>query len=311
MGLCGPCFMNFSAGGCAMKKDFEAIIKAGWAAVPAAGENLFAQAPSEKAEATTKQETLLLAVDMQNDFMEGGALGVKGALADSRRLSRFLYDNAENIETVAVTLDTHEPLQIFHSCWWHDPEGREPEPFTVITAQDLDAGRWLPACEPEASRTYLLWLAEKGHSPLCIWPYHCLGGTVGCALEPGFANMVFYHSVARRSPVLRTVKGTLRTSEFYGAIRPEYSPEGLNTNHSFREQLMQYKTIIVAGEAMDYCLYETLKQLFEESESRAQRVLLLEDCTSSIGPRAEAEARCQRLAKEYGLELVKSTDRVL
>src|SRR5690606_33056961 len=59
-------------------------------------------------------KTLLLAIDVQNDFMDDGALGVPGAKEDVKRLIQFVYNHFEDITHITASLDTHKPHQIFH-----------------------------------------------------------------------------------------------------------------------------------------------------------------------------------------------------
>lgn len=257
-------------------------------------------------------KTLLLAVDMQRDFMDGGVLGVRGSLGDVGRLTRFIYDNMEKITEITATIDTHSPQQIFHPCWWRGADGGEPAPFTVITASDAAAGRWRPVFEEEASLAYLEGLEKNGKKQLCIWPYHCIGGTVGCALENQFANMAYFFSVARSSALDRVVKGTLPATEFYGALRPEYSPDGAHANRALIERLKGFDRVLIAGEAKDYCVYETLKQMLEELGDAAKpELIVLSDCTSSIQPEETAEKLYAELARRYGFRMMKSTDNFL
>ena len=65
-----------------------------------------------------------------------------GALDDSRRLCEFVYRNLDSLTQIVPTLDTHQALQIFHPIMLIDEEGRHPEPFTMVTAADVEAGRW-------------------------------------------------------------------------------------------------------------------------------------------------------------------------
>ena len=85
----------------------------------------------------SKERILFLAIDVQQDFMEGGALGVPGSGGDVERMTRFLYENMERISNIAVSLDTHTPHQIFHPCWWIDENGNHPAPNTPISLDDL------------------------------------------------------------------------------------------------------------------------------------------------------------------------------
>lgn len=49
----------------------------------------------------------LLVVDPQVDFHEGGSLAVPGASEDSERIARLIRDNAEDIDELVVTMDSH------------------------------------------------------------------------------------------------------------------------------------------------------------------------------------------------------------
>jgi len=301
-----------------MNMTFEKIVNAdfiGKAENPVSMEDIFASACTEKLAPASHdaEKTLLFAVDVQRDFMDGGALGVAGSCADVSRLTHFIYDNITQITSVAATLDTHSLQQIFHACWWRDGQGGVPKPYTIITRADLDSGKWRPVFEPEASAEYLEHLESSGQKKLCIWPYHCLEGTSGCALENQFSNMVHFFSLARNSKLRKIIKGTIPATEFYGAFRPEYSPADIFTNKELLDEIADYGKIIVAGEAMDYCVYETVKQMLEGLNGRENlpKVFILSDCMSSIQTRETAEALYTGLAKKYKIQIVKSTEKFL
>ena len=83
---------------------------------------------------------------MQNTFCTPGfelfvaGRSGTGALDDSRRLCEFVYRNLGSLTQIVPTLDTHQALQIFHRALLVDAEGRHPEPFTLVTAEDVEAG---------------------------------------------------------------------------------------------------------------------------------------------------------------------------
>lgn len=70
--------------------------------------------------AQNKERVLFLGIDVQQDFMDNGALGVPGAHGDVERMTQFIYNNMDKITNIAVSIDTHTPHQIFHPCWWFD-----------------------------------------------------------------------------------------------------------------------------------------------------------------------------------------------
>jgi len=256
------------------------------------------------------ERVLFLGIDVQQDFMDNGALGVSGAHGDVARMTRFIYDNMDKITNIAVSIDTHTPHQIFHPCWWVDENGNNPAPYTVITKADLDSGKWKPVISPIKSREYVENLEKGGKKQLCIWNYHCIQGTTGNALENQFANMIYFHSVAKKTVPKRIVKGTDPLSEMYGIFKPEYDTH----NYINIELLNWFETfdkIIVAGEARDYCVYESLLQMldfYKDNDSVLKKIYVLEDCMSAIGNKNDVDIMYQDLQNKYHFNIVKSTE---
>src|ERR1044071_29969 len=84
-----------------------------------------------------------LLVDMQNTFcVPGFELFVPGAPGDCGRICEFLYRNLDAITQVVATLDTHSAAQIFHALWLVDADGRHPNPYTLVSADDVERGVW-------------------------------------------------------------------------------------------------------------------------------------------------------------------------
>ena len=85
----------------------------------------------------------VLAVDVQNTFcipdfelFVAGRSGT-GAVDDNRRLCEFIYRNLGTITRIFPSLDTHEAMQIFHPLWLIDEDGNHPEPYTLVSAEDV------------------------------------------------------------------------------------------------------------------------------------------------------------------------------
>ncbi len=90
--------------------------------------------------------TTLMIIDPQCDFHSGGSLAVPGADEDAIRLAAWIDKHSARIDHIVVTLDTHHKLHIAHASFWragHDAEIR-PESFTLISAEDIMNGKWLP-----------------------------------------------------------------------------------------------------------------------------------------------------------------------
>lgn len=256
------------------------------------------------------EKVLFLAIDVQQDFMDNGALGVPGAHGDVERMTHFIYDNMDKITNIAVSIDTHTPHQIFHPCWWIDEDGNNPGPATPITLADLDSGKWRAVINPSKSRDYVEHLEKDGKKTLVVWPYHCIQGTTGCALENQFANMVYFHSVAKKTVVQRLVKGQDPLSEMYGIIKPEYDTKNY-INLDFLNKMESYDKIVISGEARDFCVYESLKQMLAHYVNNTEvlkKVFVLEDCMSAIGAPADVDKMYADLQSQYKFNIVKSTE---
>jgi nicotinamidase/pyrazinamidase len=96
----------------------------------------------------------LFVVDVQNDFTEGGALGVDGGSAVAGAISRYLQEHAGDYAVIVASRD------------WHDG--------------DTDnGGHFATDGEPDFVQT---------------WPAHCVAGTVGAEYHPAFdTSRVTYH----------------------------------------------------------------------------------------------------------------------
>ena len=295
---------------------------------------IFALAEQEKfAPAVSDgKRRLLLAIDVQKDFIEGpqwtptgnseydqlmadlckgGSLAVPGSIGDVERLTRFIYNNLGYITKIMSSLDTHIAQQIFHPCWWVNAAGNHPAPYTIITHDDLTAGNWNAIIASKKSVEYLKGLEQTAKKQLCVWPYHCIVGTEGHTLENEFAKMVYFHSVARKgqNPMIR--KGDDPYSEMYGIIKPEYSESNF-INTPVLTAVETYDEIYVAGEAASHCLMESVRQIAEHFATRpeiTQKIIILEDCTSPIpGYEAETAQVFDMFKKNYGIRFAKSTD---
>jgi len=282
----------------------------------------------------------LLLIDVQNTFcipdfelFVSGRSG-SGAVDDNRRLCRFIYRNLGVISNISVTMDTHNPFQIFHSMFLVDENGDHPDPMTLISADDVRAGKWRfnpiiaaslgisPDFGNEHLSHYVTALGEQDKYDLTIWPYHALLGGIGHALVSAVEEAVFFHSIARYHPVDFMVKGDNPLTEHYSAVGPEVSngPDGEEISKKdsrFLEKLQKIDGLIIAGQAKSHCVAWTIDDLLAEiihiDASLVAKVYLLEDCTSPVvvpgvvDYTEEAEAAFQRFS-EAGMHVVRSTD---
>ncbi|WP_293881040.1 MULTISPECIES: hypothetical protein [unclassified Sphingobacterium] len=277
---------------------------------------MLALAHEEKVEpaALDAKRTLLLAIDVQNDFMESiGSLAVKGSKGDVHRLTQWMYRNLGSLTQVMCSLDCHSMMQIFHADWWVDAEGNHPEPFTIIRYADVRYGIWraTDGCHTALALDYLQQLESAGKKQLCIWPYHCLEGTWGAQLESQFTNMLYFHSAVRKVKPILVYKGQDPYTEMYGIIKAEYDDNKF-VNHAVLEAIRAYDAIYIAGEASSHCVLASAVQIleyFEHDRSITSRITLLTDCMSPIGGFEEQTLlQFDALKEKYGIQLKLSTE---
>lgn len=261
----------------------------------------------------------LLIIDMQIDFChDSGTLYVPGAQGDIRRLTEFIYRHGERITAITCSLDSHLPFQIFHPAWWADESGSHPDPFTIITHDDLKAGKWRPLIAPDWSLAYVKKLEEGAKKALVIWPYHVPIGGVGNALDPELWSAVFWHSIARKSQPTWLPKGSIAQTEHYSIIQPEIPvldhPQG-GKNQAFLDMLEGNDVILVAGEAESHCVLETVEDMveaFADKPDVLNSIYLLKDCTSPVvHPEVDFHAIALAQFAEYekqGVNFINSTN---
>ncbi len=281
----------------------------------------------------------LIAVDVQNTFcIPGYELFVAGrsgtgAVDDNRRLCEFVYRNLGTITKVVPSLDTHHTMQVFHAIWLVDEHGDHPAPYTLVSADDVESGRWRvnPAVAEAlgieiayAERHlahYTRRLAEGGKYDLTIWPYHAMLGGIGHALVSAVEEAFFFHTIARQSQPEFQVKGDNPLTEHYSMLGPEVTegPDGdrlATKNTQLIEKLLTFDAVVVAGQAKSHCMAWTIDDLLQDEaagDRLADRTYLLEDCTSPvvvpgvIDYTDEADAAFERYAAA-GMHVVRSTD---
>ncbi len=134
----------------------------------------------------------LLVIDPQNDFTspKKGSLYVLGGDVAMDKLAKMTERLAGKLADIHVTLDSHHPFDIAHPTMWRDSKGRAPDPFTLISAADVRAKKWMPTLisfyDPLLS--YLEKLEKSGKYVHTIWPKHCLIGTEGHNVWPNLMN---------------------------------------------------------------------------------------------------------------------------
>jgi nicotinamidase-related amidase len=231
-------------------------------------------------------------------------------------------------------MDTHQAMQIFHSVFLIDTEGNHPEPYKLISTNDIKSGQWkfnaalsesLNMSADEANRHlihYANQLEASGKYALTVWPYHAMLGGIGHALVSAFEEAMFFHTMARYSQPNIQVKGSHPLTEHYSVFGPEVSTDAdgktlVDKNEALFELLGRFDAVLIAGQAKSHCVAWTIADLLDNVMARdrslVEKVYLLEDCTSPvvipdvIDYTDEANAAFQRFS-DAGMHLVQSTE---
>jgi nicotinamidase-related amidase len=290
--------------------------------------------------ALDSRRTWLMLIDVQNTFCipefelyVGGRSG-RGAVEDNARLCEFIYRNLGDITQITATMDTHMAMQVFHAIFFVDKAGNHPAPYTDIHLPELQDGRWTfnPALAsqfdlaPEYGQQMMIHYAQQlqksGKYALTIWPYHAMLGGIGHALVASVEEALFFHTVARLSQVDIVTKGNTPFTENYSVIGPEVLTGPMDEqlgkrDQRFIQQLQDCDRLIVAGQAKSHCVAWTVSDLLDDimlADPRlAQKVYLLEDCTSpvvvpGVVDHTDAADAAYDWFASAGMHIVKSTD---
>ncbi len=257
----------------------------------------------------------LLIIDPQVDFCDpAGALFVTGADADMGRLARMVQRLAPKLDDIHVTLDSHHFVDVAHPIFWKDSAGQHPAPFTIISASDVEAGRWTTT-QPGMYRralAYVQTLAKNGRYPLCIWPPHCLIGSPGHAVVPElFAALLDWER--RFALVDYVTKGSNIWTEHYSAVQadvPDPTDPGTQINTALIQTLLKADLIAVAGEAGSHCLSNTVRDVANNfgDDRFVSKITLLTDATSPVTGFEPFQTDFIREMTARGMKLSTTTD---
>ena len=239
-----------------------------------------------------KQRNALLLIDYQFDFCDpNGSLYVPNAETDVERAANMITDNQDVIDYIAATQDSHHTIDSAHPTWWLDKDGNQPDPFTNISATDVENGTWIPQIAPLDTLQYLKTLERNAEYPHTIWPIHCLIGSKGASIMPDLMDAIGKWECAKRNVYQLVQKGEHPITEHFGALRANVEFDGTNgmpsvpstqKNQKFIKVLNQYKRVYLLGEAKNFCVANTLKQMLEFAPELVKKLYIVEDCISDV-----------------------------
>lgn len=267
----------------------------------------------------------LVGIDFQNDFCmppnysnilpNGGALYVPGAEEDAKRVATMIRKNVKFFDDISFTMDSHYRLHIAHGINWVNSKGEHPAPFTMITLDDVNNGTWR-AFKPSRQRVFEAYVQElenNGRYKLVIWPEHCLIGSVGWAVFPELFEALNYWEGERYGFVDFVTKGSNNNTEHYSAVQADVQyPNDPSTqlNTRFIETLEEADEIYITGEALNFCVANTFKDVADnfKDASYISKLILLEDASAEIpGYEAMTKAFMDDLTSR-GMKVARTTD---
>jgi len=231
----------------------------------------------------------LLIIDPQYDFCHPeGSLYVYGADDDMKRLASMITRFKKKIDAIHITLDQHNIIHIAHPVFWVDPQGNHPEPFTIITLDDVIKGHWRTTKNSmmEKAISYIKELSLNGRYSLCIWPPHCIIGSLGATIIPVLHEALKSWEIDSFSTVNIFAKGENIWTEHYSAIKAEvpdpFDPK-TEINKSLMDALQKADLIGIAGEALSHCVANTIRDIADIlGDEYLSKIVLLHDATSPV-----------------------------
>lgn len=277
--------------------------------------------------------TTLLLIDVQKDFHPGGSLAIPTADKDAERIAQFIRNNASSIDRIVATLDSHHKLHIAHPSFWISSDKKHPDPFTIITTDDLIAEKWIPRPDLKLDESlldpavftemdtvvdsngnldiskycieYSRQLEEKGRFKICIWPEHCLIGTDGHNVVDSVRQAMEEWSEATGGSIEWVFKGQNLLTEMYSALAADVPVCSETTfNEELQNSLASSDRLIVCGQAMSHCVNYTLRDFVEHSpKDGGPKIILATDCCSAVPGFEDAAETFRKDMKEAGVEL--------
>ena len=179
-------------------------------------------------------------------------------------------------------------IHIAHPGFWVNSKGLNPNPFTLITEDDVKNGVWRafnPAWQGRAVN-YVETLKKNGRYVLCIWPPHCLIGTWGHSIVPSVARAL-YEWESDFNRVEFVAKGSNLFTEHYSGVQADVIDDqdpstALNTR--LIDALNEADEILITGEALSHCVANTIRDIAAQfGADQVKKFTLLQDTCSNVG----------------------------
>ena len=213
------------------------------------------------------KKKILIIVDPQNDFIEGGSLAVGGAKRAMDNLTRHLQTRSGDYDHIYVSLDTHNPTNLGFKENWEGPGVDKIIPCQPFPVEAIKSGEIYPKFKYTRNQDIALILKQPG---FMAWPVHCLKSSEGHDIYPKLDCVL----AQLKDKVTFMTKGENDARDNYSIF---HYGDGELTEHgkyfNLWDKNQDNLEICVAGLALDYCVYETIKSLQEISPNVDYHVL--------------------------------------
>lgn len=256
----------------------------------------------------------LLLIDFQNDFCNPkGSLYVTGGEKDCERISKLIDKIGDKLNDITLSQDSHFPIHIAHPTFWKDSKGNHPKPFTMITSDDVQNGKWTTTKISlyKWALEYLQTLKKNNRFTCTIWPEHCLIGSEGHCFFPDVLKSVNNWGRTYFAYPNVLTKGSNILTEHYGALEADV-PDPNDFTTQLRVNIIQNletaDQLWFAGEASSHCVYNTVRQVVENfsDPSYAKKIKLFKDCMSPVPGFEHLQDELWEFCKQHGIEVVDS-----
>ncbi len=213
------------------------------------------------------RQKILIIVDPQIDFIEGGSLAIDGARKAMQNLTQHVEKRGQDYDHIYVSLDTHHPTNLGFAMNWTGPGIDKVISGKPFPTDLVKTGQVWPRFKYTRDRDIQDVLKQPDF--MC-WPPHCIKGTEGHQIWPDLEKAL----AKIKDKVGFLTKGENDARDNYSIFH--YGDHGL-TEHGENFGLWDKKydnpDVYVAGLALDFCVYETIKSLQEISQNGTYTLL--------------------------------------
>jgi len=241
------------------------------------------------------KQKILIIVDPQNDFIEGGSLGIDGAKKAMENLTKHLKANQGTYDKILVSLDTHNPTNLGFKMNWEGSGMAQITPGQLFPKDLIKDGSVWPRFKYTRTKDIKDVLAQPDF--MC-WPAHCIKGTPGHDIYEPLYDVL----LGIQDKVTFITKGESDSRDNYSIFH--YGDRGLTeAGREFNLWDKKYDNpdVYIAGLALDYCVFETVKSLQEISQNGTYTLLV--SMGASIQEQEVVRQLYKGLKKEVKLEL--------